>query len=181
MKRTRLTRVSEVTALVCGLAVALGACQGRTTQPGGGGRPVVNSGAATDTPAEEEAVNVRLNVLSRARPDVAVQPRNPFRFDRRAPARPSSVPTPTAPPNAAATLRQIRTPVRVPLQLIGLIASDASGDRIAVLTDGDHVFHGQTGDIVEGRYRIVAVGPMSAEIEAIADGRRDVLRLAESR
>jgi hypothetical protein len=184
MTRTRGRTVYRVSAgIAAGLAVALVAgCQGGLAPPGVGAGRVVDSRAATDIPAEEEVVNVRLNVLSRGRPDVAVQPRNPFRFDRRAQTeQPVAPPSPRSLPSAAEALRRAQMAARVSLRLIGFVESNESAQRIAVLTDGDHVYHGQTGDIIEGRYRILRMSAMSVAIESIADGRRDVLELAQSR
>ena len=64
--------------------------------------------------------------------------------------------------------------------MIGLVEATESATRIAILTDGDVVIHGREGEIIEGRYRILSVGPMSVEIESLQDGDRQVLRLAGS-
>ncbi len=46
-----------------------------------------------------------------------------------------------------------------------------------VLTDGDLLFHGRVGDVIDGRYRIVAVGLESVDVERV-DGRvQQTLRL----
>lgn len=36
-----------------------------------------------------------------------------------------------------------------------------------VLTDGEIVFHGRVGDVIEGRYRIVTLGFESVDVEGI--------------
>lgn len=143
----------------------------------------MSPGIATDTAEGETELAVRLEALERSRPPVSLQSRNPFRFggstettpsgrDLAPPAR-GDEPPPALPPVAARV-----PPVR--LRMIGLVDAAAVTGRIAVLTDGDVVFHGREGEIVEGRYRILSVGPMSVEIESVNDGRRQVLRLSGS-
>lgn len=143
----------------------------------------MSPGIATDTAEGETELEVRLEALERSRPPVLLQSRNPFRFggststtpsgrDLARPAR-GDGPPPTFPP-----VTERVPPVR--LRMIGLVDASAVAGRIAVLTDGDVVFYGREGEIVEGRYRILSVGPMSVEIEFVNDGRRQVLRLSGS-
>lgn len=143
----------------------------------------MSPGIATDTAEGETELEVRLEALERSRPPVSLQSRNPFRFggstsstpsvrDLAPPAR-GDEPPPTSPSVATRV-----PPVR--LRMIGLVDASVVAGRIAVLTDGDVVFHGREGEIVEGRYRILSVGPMSVEIESVNDGRRQVLRLSGS-
>ena len=51
--------------------------------------------------------------------------------------------------------------------------------RIAILSDGrGNVFYGKEGDIIEGRYRVLKIGPDTAELSFL-DGRgRQTLRLS---
>ena len=50
--------------------------------------------------------------------------------------------------------------------------------RVAILSDGrGNVFYGKEGDIIEGRYKVLKVGPDAAEL-AYLDGRgRQTIRL----
>jgi hypothetical protein len=57
------------------------------------------------------------------------------------------------------------------LKYIGEVADPAKpGSKIAVLSDGRHVFHGREGEVIEGRYRILKIGVESVEL-AYLDGR----------
>jgi hypothetical protein len=65
----------------------------------------------------------------------------------------------------------------VPLTFIGFVESPGIEGRVVVLTDGDLLFHGRVGDVIDGRYRIVAVGLESVDVERV-DGRvQQTLRL----
>jgi len=68
-------------------------------------------------------------------------------------------------------------PPPIPLRLIGVIELST---RIAVLSDGrgDPPFYGKDGDIIDGRYRVLRIGPDSADL-SYTDGRgRQTLRLS---
>ena len=52
-----------------------------------------------------------------------------------------------------------------PLVLIGVIEAPASAGRVAVLTDGDEVYHGRVGDVLGDYARIVSITPPSIELE----------------
>ena len=52
-----------------------------------------------------------------------------------------------------------------PLVLIGVIEAPASAGRVAVLTDGDAVYHGRVGDMLGEYARIVSITPPSIELE----------------
>ena len=166
------------------LLFVLGACQ--NVQPTDGNQAAVPPGSmdpdpAADTQGEGE-FNVRLEAIGQPRPVASVRTRDPFRFgqasrdsemDRGAVPRvpdgdtpgPPSLPTTPAPPQS-----QIR--------MIGLVEGADTIGRVAVLTDRGQVFHGRAGDVVEGRYRVVVIGPDSVQLESVLDGRRQVLRLA---
>ena len=142
----------------------------------------MSSGSLADTEGETE-LEVRLDAIDRTRPQVALQPRNPFRFGGSTAIAPSV--RDVAPPPGAGELPPTFPSVadvapRVRLRMIGLVDTPDTAGRIAVLTDGDVVFHGRAGEIVEGRYRILSVSPLSVELETVDDGRRQVLRLAGS-
>ena len=67
---------------------------------------------------------------------------------------------------------------RLPLTFIGFVESPGIEGRVVVLTDGETVFHGRVGDVIDGRYRIVGLGTESVDVERI-DGRgQQTLRLS---
>ena len=180
-----MTMPWERVATLSVMFLVCGACQ--DVQPGSTlDAPMEQTGMSPGSPAdteEETELDVRLEAIDRARPPVSLQPRNPFRFGESTPITPSvrdlaplpgdGEPTPTFP-----SAGEVEPSVR--LRMIGLVDAPETAGQIAVLTDGDVVFHGREGEIVEGRYRILSVGPMSVEIESVDDGRRQVLRLAGS-
>jgi hypothetical protein len=168
-----------------GVAMALGggvACQnvqlpgenqGQAAQAG------MSSAAPTDTQDDGE-LGVRLEAMERPRPEAAVRPRDPFRFGQ------GSAPGPDAGRNAGSTPSNGGTasapavsppPPRIRVRMIGLIEGAGMVGRVAVLSDGDRVFHGRAGDVVEGRYRVIAVGPESVQLETVHDGQRQTIRL----
>ncbi|HAK55453.1 MAG: hypothetical protein QF463_02020 [Vicinamibacterales bacterium] len=111
--------------------------------------------------------------------------RNPFRFGAvtRAPvAAPRPSVRPVTPPTRPA-IQQVPTSARpaeaVTLKFIGTLDGESVG-RVAVLSDDGAVYHGRTGEIVDGRYRIVRIGIESIEVEVVADGRRVTVRVSGS-
>ena len=66
------------------------------------------------------------------------------------------------------------------LRLIGFVETRGDLERVAVLADGDGVFYGVANDVVNGRYRVLAVRGASVEVEDVAGGTRRTLRLPES-
>ena len=181
---TRTVPWQRVFAL-CLMFLVCGGCQ--DVQPGSTlDAPIeqtgMSPGSSADTEGETE-LDVRLEAIDRARPQVALQPRNPFRFGRSTAIAPSVrevAPPPGTgePPPTFPSVADVAPSVR--LRMIGLVDTPEAAGRIAVLTDGDVVFYGRAGEIVEGRYRILSVGPLSVEIETVDDGRRQVLRLTGS-
>jgi hypothetical protein len=138
------------------------------------------SGAEETSAENEMTLDLRLEALQQSRPDVRLQARNPFRFgsasavdnnDRESAPLPVSPDPPRMNPPIVPQAR---------LRMIGLVEAALAAARIAVLTDGDVVLHGQVGDVVDGRYRIIDMTSTSVEIESISDGSRQVLRLAGS-
>ena len=67
----------------------------------------------------------------------------------------------------------------IPLRFFGLLEAPAQAGRVAVLSDGrGNIFYGREGDIIEGRYRVLQVGPVVTELSYL-DGRgRQTLRLS---
>lgn len=139
--------------------------------------------AAPVVPKPPVDVGVSALTAPRSGPDDAG--RNPFVFGARQAAAPvSSRPSGAAPPATAAPPPVFAPPgppplPPIPLKFIGLVEASTSARRIAVLSDSKGlVVHGSEGTIIDGRYRILAIGPESIDI-AYADGRgRQTLRLS---
>lgn len=149
----------------------------------GTGTPVESVAAAARraaAPPPAPPADVRLEDLGRpqAPPDGAS--RNPFAFGARpvaaAPAAARRESAPTAPVVFAPVGPPPLPPI--PFKFIGLVEG-AGGARIAVLSDSRGlVVHGGEGTIIDGRFRILAIGAESIDI-AYADGRgRQTLRLS---
>lgn len=147
--------------------------------------PVDTVAASSRRPAGKDGLTrppgVQLDHLQlpRARPSEAG--RNPFVFAAReapAPVRSAAppLPAPVFQPPAAPPGPPPLPPI--PLKFIGLVEG-AGGTRIAVLSDSKGlVAHGAEGAIIDGRYRILSIGPDSIDL-AYADGRgRQTLRLS---
>ncbi len=130
--------------------------------------------------------DVKLELLKGDRGEMDAAERNPFRFQAR-----------VAPPSSGGGARRVSAPPPppvltgppvpagppplppIPLRFIGLVEAPAQAGRVAILSDGrGNVFYGKEGDIIEGRYRLLRIGPDAAEF-AYTDGRgRQTVRLA---
>jgi hypothetical protein len=152
--------------------------------PAAGSSPSSNRVAGTARGGGEvPVVDLQLELLKRPRTEAQEPERNPFRFQPKAP--PPAPPRPVAVPQAAPVV--IAPPVPqgppppppIPLRFIGLVEAPTQGGRVAILSDGrGNVFYGKEGDIIEGRYRLLRVGPDAADI-AFTDGRgRQTIRLS---
>ena len=137
-------------------------------------------------PVPMPPVDVRLDALEGARRGPEEIARNPFVFGVRevstaAPPRRSSATTGGAPLVPVPVLLPTGPPPLppIPFKFIGLVEGTAGGRRLAVLSDSKGlVVHGAEGAIIDGRFRILSIGPESLEI-AYADGRgRQTLRLS---
>ena len=65
------------------------------------------------------------------------------------------------------------------MRFIGLVDAPTQAGRVAILSDGrGNIFYGKEGDIIEGRYRVLKIGPDSVELSYL-DGRgRQTIRLS---
>jgi len=146
--------------------------------------PSNRTGRAANAPVRSEPVgDVKLELLERAASALPAAERNPFQF--RATAPPPQAPRVAARP--APQVEEIPQPPPgpppppplppIPLRFFGLTV--VQGARIATFSDGrNNVFHGKEGDIIEGRYRVLRIGPESVEL-AYLDGRgRQTIRLS---
>ena len=55
------------------------------------------------------------------------------------------------------------------VRFIGILEAPESAGRVAVLADGAGVHHGRVGDVVVGRYRIVALDRSALLLERLED------------
>lgn len=140
--------------------------------------------ARRDAPAAMPAPpgDVALDALGQARGGPDDSGRNPFAFGARIipasdarPVRREPTMAPGLPPVVPAGPPPLPP---IPLKFIGLVEGGAPR-KIAVLSDSKGlVVHGTEGAIIDGRYRILAIGTESIDI-AYADGRgRQTLRLS---
>ncbi len=132
--------------------------------------------------------SVWLNGLREGRPETDAGGRDPFRFG--AVGRPAGGDAPAALlPGAPLTSEPgrsagsgpdgARSEAGVTLKFIGTLEGGRVG-RVAVLSDGRFVYHGRSGEIVDGRYRILRIGVESIELEVLDGGRRQTIRLTGS-
>ena len=158
---------------------------GRTTAPaqtaaagGGAARRQPPPKTAESLPAAEA---VHLPSLDQSREEPSSATRNPFKFQRPAPAQvkapeDAAVFKPGPPPDAAPAGPP--PPPPIPLKFIGVL-EQSDGARWAVLSvgDGRAPLHGKEGDIIDGRYRILKIGNESIDM-AYLDGRgKQTIRL----
>jgi hypothetical protein len=142
--------------------------------------------------ASEKWQSVLLDGMPVDRLDPALERRNPFRFGTARTAEPDGDPVDVArrgpatgvesPGPSSSTRPRVSAPAGVTTSLaltfLGFLESPGIEGRVVVLTDGDLVFHGRVGDVIDGRYRIVGVDLESVEVEGI-DGRgQETLRLS---
>jgi hypothetical protein len=170
--------------LLCVLAVALWWNLSSSPVPAGGTQVSARRPGATaparDTPVE----TVRLDALAAPRPEPGDQRRDPFRF------RAGRVQTDTPPEVSQPAMQSTEEagggepiqigPPPIPLRFIGVLRVAEGQQLTAVLSDGNGVYRGTEGDIIEGRYRIVRVSLDSVEL-AHLDGRgHQVIRMSGS-
>lgn len=160
----------------------------RAAVPAGSGpaAPTTRARVAAGTMETDPIGVVKLPALTEARAEPEAGARNPFRFRPVAPPAPPPEAVRPAQSGAAAgpasdTLVPIGPPPLPPIALrfIGVV-EQSTRLKLAVLSDGRNVFYGKEGDAIEGRYRILRIGPESIDM-AYLDGRgRQTLRLSGS-
>ncbi len=129
-------------------------------------------------PRQPAFPDVNLEGLEAERAEPSGGGRNPFSL--RAAPRPTPADVPRVPSSEPAALSPNRggAPVpstrasapSIPLKVIGIVDLPGDQGKLAVLSDGDFVYHGRQGDVVEGRHRIVIIGDESVDLE-YSDGR----------
>jgi hypothetical protein len=177
-------------ALIAGgvIAVLAGVAyfSGDAPAPADGGAAASNTVAGgAQAGGAAPVVDVQLELLTRAPVEAGEPERNPFRFQAKAP--PPAPPRPAAaaapPPAPAVNVPPVPQgpppPPPIPLRFIGLVDAPTQGGRVAILSDGrGNVFYGKEGEIIEGRYRLLRVGPDAADL-SYTDGRgRQTIRLS---
>lgn len=146
-------------------------------------QPVRTAGPAQGAPPGAEPVEeIRLDALAARRPEPTAGGRDPFRF--RAPA-PRAVEPDEPEANSAGGVRADGPiapagPPPIPLRFIGVLRLPDTGRLVAVLSDGNGVYRGSEGDIIEGRYRIVRLGTEAVELAHVDGQGHQVIRLSGS-
>jgi hypothetical protein len=132
-----------------------------------------NGSVATAPPPAVPVVDLDLDRLHTAGGQLRESQRDPFRFRPKAPppappiqARPPILqpPVPSGPP----------PPQPIPLKYFGVYtvtAPDGRKEQRAAFSDArGNTFTGKVGDVLEGRYRLLRIGPDSVDL-AYLDGR----------
>ncbi|MGE0811999.1 MAG: hypothetical protein AB7O28_21455 [Vicinamibacterales bacterium] len=145
---------------------------------------VVAARRAASAAVPPPPADVGLAALEEARPGPDDGGRNPFVFGARQATVPEGGPRRARQPAEAGLPPPVLPPgppplPPIPFKFIGLVEGTTSARKIAVLSDSKGlVVHGTEGTIIDGRYRILAIGAESIDI-AYADGRgRQTLRLS---
>ena len=136
-----------------------------------------NSAVATTGPLPVvPVVDLNLDRLRRADGELQAAQRDPFRFRPKPPPpaprvqAPSVVfqpPVPTGPP----------PPPPIPLKFIGVIGP-INGRLVASFSDArGNSFTGKEGDVLEGRYRLLRIGPDSADVAYLDGTGRQTIRM----
>ncbi len=137
---------------------------------------LTNRPLPADSP-DESRLDVRLEALSRGAPAPGGRARNPFRLDRSPPSpllgADVSVEGPGAPIGDVDGWRPAAEAAA--LRFLGILDAPESAGLVGVVADEGGVYHGRVGDVVGGRYRIVALDRTSLLIERIEDGERRTL------
>ena len=148
------------------------------------------SGAAGETGAQDAWQVARMDPGTGVRSNAESEVRNPFRFGA---ARSAPESGPSGGEAQAPVIRGVpsdRDPVPpswaagspggtgdLALTFIGFVESPGIEGRVVVLTDGEIVYHGRVGDVIDGRYRIVGIGLESVDVVRVDGGGRETLRL----
>ena len=139
---------------------------------------LTSRGLPADSP-DEPSFDVGLDALSGGAVPPGRRTRNPFRFERETlpPLMPAAGPADGNPAVAPGAVDGWRPAGEVEtVRFIGVLEAPESVGRVAVLTDGAGVHHGRVGDVVVGRYRIVAIDRTALRLERLEDGARLTLR-----
>ena len=156
---------------------------------------VTAPGPVAGDPAADAAlgIDIAVEALLERTPPATVERRDVFQFGSPAggvratsvgaapAASGGAVPGSVEPPGATGPTPSPPAPDRVDrIRFIGVVEAHNRVGRVAVLTDGDGVYHGLVDDVVRGRYRILAIDATSVDVEDMARGTRMTLRLSEA-
>jgi hypothetical protein len=149
------------------------------TEAPAGGSPGVAGSRAAGNPSSG-VPDVRIEALMADRPAPEPPDRNLFRFGQR-PAPPEQSRFLAPPPaSVVAAPRPVQTRPPISLKFIGYWEEPATKKRVAALRDDRGVYHGSEGDAVEGRYKILRIGPDSIEVSYLDGTGRQTIRLSGS-
>ena len=126
-----------------------------------------------------QVADVNLEALKAEHDTPAAPERNLFVFRQKAPppAQPRAMqraptfvpPAPTGPP----------PPPPIPLKYIGLLERGGASGRVAILSDGrGGTFHAREGEVIDGRYMVIRIGPESIELSYVDGRARQSIRLS---
>ena len=149
---------------------------GRAAAPAGGVGRAESPPPSGGTGLGERLVALR--AARAARPALVETEREVFEFGT--PAREEDAGDVTGPvvapfswePPAAPDVGQGEAPLRV----IGVVEAPPPAGRVAVVSDGAGVYHGRVGEVVAGRYRVVAVDGSEVAVEVLPGRERRRLR-----
>jgi hypothetical protein len=169
--RGPIAYVAGAAVLVALLVIARPVLNPPTTPvPQSSNQSVATAGQAPAVPV----VDLALDRLRTVGGQLRESARDPFRFRPKAPPPAPRVvqapmftpPVPQGPP----------PPPPIPLKYFGVLTVD--GQRVAAFSDErGNTFSGKEGDVLEGRYRLLRIGPDSVDL-AFLDGRgRQSIRL----
>ena len=130
---------------------------------------------AGQTPAVP-VVDLNLDRLRTVGGQLRESERDPFRFRPKPPPPAPRVQAPPPPVFQQPVPQGPPPPPPIPLKYFGVLTVD--GQRIAAFSDErGNIFRGKEGDVLEGRYRLLRIGPDSVDL-AFLDGRgRQSIRL----
>lgn len=164
-------------------SVAAGCAAGETLSGPQPGKAAMEPTKARKQPAAQQfpSLAVLLRALADERPRLVDTGRNPFRmwFTAEAPA-------PVKPSPTVVVMPPLVTPETpgaepdVELRLIGLVEAPESGEQVVVMSDGAGVHHGRVGNVLAGRYRLVALTGAVVTVEDLAHGAYHRLRFGGS-
>jgi hypothetical protein len=169
-RRGRSQQLGGLALLVIVLAGVIWFQFFRTTGTAPAASNSVTGAAGEKTPAPLPTPQVvRLNELD-AVPEPGEPTRNPFAFGAR-PAPPPTVrpPSEIPPPAPPAAPMVPQGPPPIGLKLAGVTIVPGTGRTMVTLKDpvSSAVFQAFEGDIVDGRYRVVKVGPRSVTLSYV--------------
>jgi hypothetical protein len=178
-------RVVLMTTLLVALVI-LFLIQRRPAAPHPAARPSRPSNQASrgrDGAGAGPVTGLKLNLLSRADETYPAPERNPFKFQPRA-----APPAPAGPrrggraqaPQAPAVPPGPPPLPPIPWRLIGLADLPGGSGRVGAFSDTrGHTTWAKEGDIIDGRYRVLRVGPDSADLAYLDGQGRQSLRLSQ--